>query len=99
MKTLKRTLQVLSVASVISFSGMVGAQESLSNAEMRKIVEDLKLEMAQHVGVQAYYDEKKKMVTLSGFTDNPSYVANLIKKLESFEHVKEVRSSISISND
>lgn len=101
MLNVRNVLAVITLAAVISFSGHVSAQatvaKSITDAEMIKTIEAIKLEIAQHTGIQAYYDEKSQIVTLSGSTDDMAYVSGLISKLESFDHVKEVRSSITRS--
>ena len=71
------------------------AQESISDPELKKVIEMIKLEMAQHTGIQAYYDEESKVVTLSGVAEDQAYVSSLITKLKAFDHVKEVRSSVT----
>ncbi len=94
MINLRKSLTVLAISTVIAVSGQVGAQESISDPELKKVIEMIKLEIAQHTGIQAYYDEKSKVVTLSGVAEDRAYVSSLIAKLKSFDHVKEVRSSI-----
>lgn len=95
MSTIRKTLAALTISTVMAFSGLVGAQESISDPKMKELIEMIKLEMAQHTGMQAYYNDETQVVTLSGFAEDRAYVDNLITKLESFDHVKEVRSSIS----
>lgn len=88
-------LAAIAVTCVMAFSGYASAQESIADADLRKVIEAIKLEIAQHPGIQAYYDEKTKIVTLSGSTDDTSFVSGLKSKLSSFDHIKEVRSSIT----
>ncbi len=95
MNNIRKILAAMAVSCVIAFSSQLSAQESITNVELRKVIESIKLEIAQHPGIQAYYDEKSKIVTLSGSTDDNSFVRGLISKLESFDHVKEVRSSVT----
>ena len=95
MNSLKKSLTALAISSVIAFSSQTMAQESISDPELKKVIEMLKLEMAQHTGIQAYYDEESNVVTLSGILDDPAYVASLITKLKSMDHIKGVRSSIT----
>ncbi len=95
MNNLRRTLTALAMSSVIMFSGHTMAQESITNEEMRTVVEMIKLEMAQHPGIQAYYNEENQTVLLSGYSDDTAYVNGLVTKLKSLPHVKDVRSTIT----
>lgn len=99
MKNMKKILSALAISSAVAFSSMAVSQESISDPEMKKVIEMIKLEIAQHTGMQAYYDAESQIVTLSGFAEDRAYVGNLVTKLESFDHVKEVRNSISFSDN
>ncbi len=94
-----RTLSTLNKARKLIIAGALSltvgfSTQAVSDEALVRLINSIKVELAQHTGIIGGFDPKTGIVTLSGTTRNMSAVKTVIDKIKSIDGVTEVRSSI-----
>lgn len=91
---IRRTIAATVISTALGVSSFVLADD---DDDVTKLVQQIKVELAQHTGIIGGVDEESGIVTLSGSTEDVAGFRAIVKRIESIEGVTEVLSSVTHS--